>query len=72
MPDPIANFVRQALPPDVAPTPFTTPGTVGVPQVRVPIGVKSTPPKTFNFSFSFSQEYYLTNSNVESPPNDGW
>jgi hypothetical protein len=72
MPDPFTNFVRQALPNDITPTPFTNPGTVGVPQVRVAIGLKSTSPKTFNFSISSTTTFYLTNSEKESAPVDGW
>jgi hypothetical protein len=72
MPDPFTQFVRSNLPPDAAPTPFTNPGTVGVPQVRRVIGQKSTPPKTFNVSISSTIAYYLSENNVESPPSDGW
>jgi hypothetical protein len=64
--------VRPWASPGVAPVPFSQPGSVGVPEVRLAIGLKSKPPKTFNFSINGTITFKVTNRNVETPPANGW
>lgn len=64
--------VRPWVQQGIAPVPFSQPGTVGVPEVRLAIGLKSKPPKTFNFSASGTITFKVTNRNVETPPANGW
>jgi hypothetical protein len=69
---PFEQAVRPFQTPTVTPVPFTDPGTVGVPPVRVAIGQKATVPKTYNFSINSTVTTYISNDNVESPPGEGW
>jgi hypothetical protein len=68
----IEQVIRPFQTQDVAPAPFTDPGTVGVPPVSVQIGRRASPPKTWPFSISDTITYYVSNTNTESPPADGW
>ena len=53
---------------DVTPTPFTQPGSVGVPPVRVSIGLKGGT-KTFTTSYSFSRATKLGAVHKETEAN---
>lgn len=48
------------------------PGTASVPPINVQIGLRSGPPKTYNFSINSTVTTYISNDNVESPPGEGW
>ena len=67
----IEQIVRPFSTKDVEPTPFTTPGAVGVPPVYVPIGLRGGT-KTFAWSLSVNQTYYLTDVRQAKAPDNGW
>ena len=62
----INSFVHE----DVTPTPFQQPGVVGVPPVRVTVGLKGGT-KTFNTSYSFSRSTKLGAVHSERPSSSG-
>ena len=66
------QIIRPFQSPITAAVPFANPGTTSVPPINVQIGLKSGPPKTYNFSINSTVTKYISNDNVESPPAEGW
>ena len=67
---PFESTINPFVHEDVTPTPFQQPGVVGVPPVRVTVGLKGGT-KTFNTSYSFSRSTKLGAVHSESPSSSG-
>lgn len=63
----LEGIIRPFLNPDVAPVPFTKPGSASVPLVHVVVGAKGGT-KTFNWSASGSQSKYIGAVHKEKSP----
>lgn len=62
----IETVVRPFSNPSVTPTPFTNPGAVGVPNVKIQVGAVGGS-KTFSFSFSCTSTSYMVRIHREKP-----
>jgi hypothetical protein len=63
----LESIIRPFVSPDVAPSPFHPAGAVGVPPVRVTIGLKGGG-RTFSFSASASISFRMGNKHKEHAP----
>ena len=63
---PFESTVNPFVHEDVTPTPFEQPGVVGVPPVRITVGLKGGT-KTFTTSYSYSRSTKLGSVHTESP-----
>jgi len=63
----LETIVRPFAAPDVTPTPFHPAGAVGVPQVRVTVGLKGGT-RTFSFSASSTISFRMGNKHKETAP----